>query len=39
MVSFLLSRCRERTSCDWILAASLDLITVAWLGVIVAWWL
>ena len=38
MVSFLLSRCRERTACDWILAAGLDLITVAWLATLV-WWL
>ena len=39
MVSFLLSRCRERTAYDWILAASIDLLTVTWFGVIVAWWL
>jgi len=38
MVSFLLSRCRERTRCDWILAAGLDLITVAWLITLI-WWL
>ena len=38
MVSFLLSRCRERTRCDWVLAAGLDLITAVWLVTLV-WWL
>jgi hypothetical protein len=38
MVTFLLSRCRERTCRDWVLAGSLDLLTVAWVGVLVAWW-
>jgi hypothetical protein len=39
MVTFLLLSCRERTCRDWVLAGSLDLLTLAWLGVIVAWWL
>ena len=39
MVSFLLSRCRERTRCDWILAGSLDLLTIAWVGLLIGWWI
>jgi len=39
MVTFLLSRCRERTRCDWILAAAIDLITVTWVAMLIAWWL
>ena len=38
MVSFLLSRCRERTRCDWVLAAGLDLTTAAWIAALI-WWL
>jgi hypothetical protein len=34
-----LATCRERTALDWILAVSLDLLTLAWIGLLVAWWL
>ena len=37
MVSFLLSRCRERTAYDRVIAASLDLITAAWIIALVRW--
>ncbi len=39
MVCLLLSRCRERTRCDWILAAGIDLwVTAAWIATLI-WWL
>jgi hypothetical protein len=28
-----------RTALDWIGAVTLDLLTLAWLGLLVAWWL
>ena len=28
-----------RTAWDWILAVCLDLLTLAWIAVLVAWWL
>ena len=33
-----LSQCPERTALDWILAVSVDLLTLAWLGLLIAWW-
>jgi hypothetical protein len=33
-----LATCRERTALDWIGAVSLDLLTLAWVGLLVAWW-
>ena len=48
MVSFSLLTSRERTRAaglpdpdawDWTLAFALDLLTVAWVGLLVAWWL
>ena len=38
MVSFLLLTSRERTACDWIVAIGLDLLTVAWIALLVSWW-
>ena len=37
MVTFLLSRCSQRTCRDYVLAGSLDLLTLAWVGLLVAW--
>ena len=37
MVTFLLSRSRERTRIDWLIAAALDLTTLAWVGLLIAW--
>jgi hypothetical protein len=34
-----LATCRERTALDWILAVTLDLLTLAWVGLLVAWWI
>ncbi len=30
---------RARTALDWIGAVTLDLLTLAWIGLLVAWWL
>ena len=38
MVCTALATCRERAALDWILAVTLDLLTLAWLGLLVAWW-
>jgi hypothetical protein len=38
MVTLLLLSCRERTRCDWILAAGIDLLTAAWIATLI-WWL
>ena len=38
MVTLLLSRCSERTCRDYVLAGCLDLLTVAWVGLLIAWW-
>ena len=39
MVSFSLLTSRERTRCDWLLAGSLDLLTIAWVGLLIGWWI
>jgi hypothetical protein len=39
MVSLLLSRCRETSRCDWIIAVTVDLLTLAWVVLLIAWWL
>ena len=38
VVCTLLSTCAERTRLDWCLAAALDLTTLAWTGLLIAWW-
>ena len=37
MVTFLLSRSHERARLDWLIAAALDLTTIAWIGLLIAW--
>ena len=32
-----LATCRDRTRLDWVLAAGIDLITLAWVGLLLAW--
>ena len=39
VVCTLLATCRDRTRLDWLLAAAIDLLTLAWIAVLVAWWL
>jgi hypothetical protein len=34
-----LATCRERTALDWILAIGADLLTLAWIGTLLVWWL
>ena len=39
VVCTLLASCRERTTLDWVLAAGIDLLTLSWIGLLIAWWL
>jgi hypothetical protein len=32
-----LATCKERTRLDWVLAAGIDLITLAWVCLLIAW--
>jgi hypothetical protein len=34
-----LATCKERTLIDWIGAVTADLLTIAWIGVLIFWWL
>jgi hypothetical protein len=37
MVTFLISRCRERNWFDWSTAIAVDLLTGVWIGLLIAW--
>ena len=37
VVCTLLASCRERTTLDWVLAAGIDLLTLSWIGLLIAW--
>lgn len=39
IVTTLISTCAERTCLDWFLAASIDLLTLAWIAALIGWWL
>ena len=39
LVCTALATFKERTRLDWVLAAGIDLLTLAWIGVLIAWWL
>ena len=37
LVCTALATCKERTRLDWVLAAGIDLITLAWVCLLIAW--
>jgi hypothetical protein len=34
-----LATCKERTWLDWTLALGADLLTLAWVGFLIFWWI
>ena len=34
-----LATCRQRSWLDWTMAICLDLLTIAWIAALIAWWL